>query len=77
MQKISITCLVLLSLVLVGCGKPENPSGPAEDPRIVTCTEDAKVCPDGTVVTRGGLACEFAACPGENATDVTTSESGQ
>lgn len=65
MQKITLISFLLLAFVLVGCGELENPSGPAEDPRIVTCTEDAKVCPDGTVVTRGGLACEFAPCPAE------------
>ena len=29
------------------------------------CPEDAKVCPDGTVVTRIAPGCEFGPCPGE------------
>ena len=29
------------------------------------CTEEAKVCPDGTAVGRVGPDCEFAPCPGE------------
>lgn len=29
------------------------------------CPEDAKVCPDGTVVSRTGPKCEFQACPKE------------
>lgn len=28
-----------------------------------TCTEEAKVCADGTIVTRGGDFCAFAPCP--------------
>src|SRR3990167_1350393 len=29
----------------------------------VVCTEDAKICPDGSGVGREGPNCEFAACP--------------
>lgn len=29
------------------------------------CAKDAKVCPDGSSVGRGGSNCEFAPCPGE------------
>jgi len=29
------------------------------------CTEEAKICPDGTSVGRTGPNCEFAPCPGE------------
>jgi len=27
------------------------------------CTQEAKICPDGTAVGRTGLNCEFAPCP--------------
>lgn len=30
----------------------------------VACTEEAKICPDGSSVGRTGPNCEFAACPG-------------
>ncbi|MEI7498595.1 MAG: hypothetical protein WCK11_04945 [Candidatus Falkowbacteria bacterium] len=30
------------------------------------CTEEAKVCPDGSVVGRTGPKCEFASCPPVN-----------
>lgn len=33
--------------------------------QAVACTEEAKVCPDGSAVGREGPNCEFAACPGE------------
>jgi hypothetical protein len=31
----------------------------------VACTEEAKICPDGSAVGRIGPNCEFAPCPGE------------
>ncbi len=30
----------------------------------VACTQDAKMCPDGSYVSRTGPRCEFKACPG-------------
>lgn len=30
----------------------------------VYCTQDAKICPDGSYVGRIGPKCEFAPCPG-------------
>lgn len=30
----------------------------------IACPEDAKVCPDGTVLVREGPECEFPPCPG-------------
>jgi hypothetical protein len=29
----------------------------------IACTQDAKLCPDGSYVGRGGPTCEFPACP--------------
>lgn len=40
----------------------EHPNQP------IACPLDAQVCPDGTSVTRTGLACTFAACPPPNVT---------
>lgn len=31
-------------------------------PPVTACTEEAKICPDGTTVVRAGPACEFAMC---------------
>ncbi len=48
----------LLSIVWwTGRGGPEGP---------ISCTMDAKICPDGSVVGRTGPLCEFAACPSES-----------
>lgn len=33
------------------------------------CTQEAKVCPDGSTVGRVGLTCEFAKCPGKGKDD--------
>lgn len=35
------------------------------------CTEEAKICPDGSAVGRVGPNCEFAPCPSSNKTDET------
>jgi heat shock protein HslJ len=37
-------------------------------PPSCACTEEAKVCPDGSAVGRTGPNCEFAPCPGEGST---------
>lgn len=59
MNKIVVMVLILLAL---GGGiyfyqKRIEPSQP------IACTEEAKICPDGTAVGRTGPNCEFAACP--------------
>lgn len=33
------------------------------NPQSKACTEEAKICPDGSAVGRVGPNCEFAACP--------------
>ena len=43
----------------------ESPIPPATDAGTI-CTQDAKICPDGSAVGRGGPNCEFAACPGSD-----------
>jgi len=36
-----------------------------KEPKIRACTEEAKICPDGSVVVRTGPNCEFSECPTE------------
>ena len=36
------------------------------------CSQEAKICPDGTPVTRTGPNCEFAACPGEKTNEIAS-----
>lgn len=40
----------------------EKPTPPSVRP-IVACTQEAKLCPDGSSVGRTGSSCEFAGCP--------------
>ncbi|MCX6740308.1 MAG: hypothetical protein NTZ49_03710 [Candidatus Parcubacteria bacterium] len=34
------------------------------EPEPIACTQEAKICPDGSAVSRSGQNCEFAPCPG-------------
>ena len=40
---------------------PVAPDEPIDN--VIACTEEAKICPDGSSVGRTGPDCEFAACP--------------
>lgn len=59
--------LLIIFLILVGVGaglyftfvyKPKT-----AQPNVVFCTQDAKMCPDGSYVGRTGPKCEFTPCP--------------
>lgn len=59
-----LACMAMLVAAYIFLAGPENaqaPSGP------VTCTLEARQCPDGTYVGRSGSRCEFAPCPRESA----------
>jgi hypothetical protein len=43
----------------------------AKAPGPVACTQEAKLCPDGSYVSRTGPNCEFAVCPVVVATSTT------
>lgn len=53
--------LVVVALAAGALGwyvaQPASPGG------VVACTEEAKICPDGSAVGRTGPNCEFAECP--------------
>jgi len=52
MKKLLLVGFLALALILSGCVQPQ------------ACTEEAKICPDGTVVGRNpALNCEFDPCP--------------
>lgn len=42
-----------------------NSSYPNISDEGVACTQEAKICSDGSAVGRSGPRCEFTACPGE------------
>ena len=65
MKKILILTLLVLLIFLGGCvlkkTSPENK--PTKNILPIACTQEAKICPDGSAVGRTGSNCEFAPCP--------------
>ncbi|MBX7081240.1 MAG: hypothetical protein K1X88_18715 [Nannocystaceae bacterium] len=56
------TLTIALVLAALGaCTGKKDTTKP--DGKGGVCTEEAKVCPDGSSVSRSGPNCEFAACP--------------
>jgi hypothetical protein len=49
----------------LGCEFPKCPESIPLQDSLVSCTEEAKICPDGTSVGRTGPKCEFEPCPVE------------
>lgn len=47
----------------VSNGVPAPTALPTTTPNPIACTADAKLCPDGSYVSRTGPNCEFAPCP--------------
>ncbi len=73
MQNNKLTIFVLIIVVLGGLWLITR-----ERTEEVSCTMEAKLCPDGSAVGRSGPRCEFAACPAvETPSDwVATSSAG-
>jgi len=80
-NKLFTLCTAAGWLSIAGCdfdktlgsvGDDETGTTGDEDSGTATgmvCTEDARICPDGTAVGREGPDCEFAPCPGETGGD--------
>ncbi len=60
MNKISISVVTIIFAALAGTYAFQKFSG---YPRETACTQEAKLCPDGSAVGRTGPNCEFAPCP--------------
>lgn len=54
--------LAVACLLLAGCQQAQTANN-ANNTTGTACTEEAKICPDGSSVGRTGPNCEFAACP--------------
>lgn len=67
MKKLLILTLFFGVFFIVGCSsKTEAPKvQPKDNQSSVVCTQEAKLCPDGSSVSRTGPNCEFAPCPKE------------
>ncbi len=46
---------------------PWSTTSASKNTNIVACTQEAKLCPDGSYVGRTGRDCAFATCPSVNA----------
>jgi len=55
-KNIVLVGLILLVIFVTGCSTKMISEKPA------ACTQEAKICPDGTAVGRTGPNCEFASC---------------
>lgn len=58
---IAIGLLILLGGAVGAYTYKEKVLAPA--PEVTVCTQEAKICPDGSAVGRTGPHCEFAECP--------------
>lgn len=64
-----IISFAFAGLLLAGClGGGQPTATPSASATAVVCTADAKVCPDGSYVSRVPPSCDFAACPSGTAT---------
>jgi hypothetical protein len=71
MNKIILILLGLLAVIGVVAGALFWMNNVKLKPQPVGCTQEAKVCPDGSSVGRTGLNCEFAQCPVERGIDTS------
>lgn len=62
-MKSLVAGIVLIILIGIGGFIYRNVQERTGGPAAIACTEEAKVCPDGSSVGRTGPACEFAPCP--------------
>ncbi len=60
-MKKNIVIVFLLAVILVILAM--NFKFNKQEEQGLACTEEAKICPDGSAVGRTGPKCEFAACP--------------
>lgn len=60
-------CIVLMLMFAVGGGMTTDAFADVTPYGSGICLADAKLCPDGTAVTRTGPNCEFPACPTHDA----------
>jgi len=56
-----LVLIVVIVILILGVGAYYFFAG--KKTNIVACTQEAKVCPDGSTINRAGPNCEFAPCP--------------
>ncbi|MSU60669.1 MAG: hypothetical protein EXS52_02005 [Candidatus Staskawiczbacteria bacterium] len=68
---IFVTIALLLGAGIYLAAVQENFNVPKINPTPTACTQEAKLCPDGSYVGRSGSNCEFAQCPDPNPTIIS------
>jgi len=70
---------LIILVILIGLGVWYFQTSPKSFnmPGTQACTQEAKICPDGTAVGRTGPNCQFAPCPTENTNPTTSTPSDQ
>lgn len=64
LKKISVIILAIFTtLTVIAIGLGVYRFNFTDDDMYYACTQEAKICPDGSAVGRVGLKCEFTACP--------------
>jgi len=79
MKKVTakIFVLIIVSAAVLGLAVFYYGSKPGiKEVKPVACTQEAKLCPDGSAVGRTGPNCEFAACPSATDTGSTGRDAG-
>ncbi len=61
--KITVGILIVVAVSAIAIFAATKPAPPSTSPEPVACTEEAKLCPDGSYVGRTGPQCQFSACP--------------
>jgi len=64
--------LIIAGVLILGGGAYLWQKSRISAPTQTTCTQEAKICPDGSSVGRTGPNCEFAACPTATSTSTIT-----
>jgi hypothetical protein len=68
-----VSVLVVGTVYLLWDGSFTSPLQTHKTDPSSGCTREARVCPDGTIVTRTGPSCAFAECTNDRITDLTPS----
>ncbi|HUY62733.1 MAG TPA: hypothetical protein VMV50_03020 [Candidatus Paceibacterota bacterium] len=68
MSRIKALLLGIATIILIGVGGLVYRNAAEHPYQQIACPLDAKVCPDGTTLSRAGSECAFPTCPPPNVT---------
>ncbi len=65
-----VVILLIIWLTSFKMGSEETADSYSTNPQIFACPMDAKLCPDGTTLSRTGPSCQFPPCPEVDLTEI-------